>query len=290
MKTVETPELEHMATEIRKDVVRMTGVARAGHLASALSIVDALVFLYWRILNVRPDEPNWPGRDRLVLGKGHGCAALYAALARKGYFDRNELWTFRRLGSMLQGHPETPRTPGVDAPSGSSGMGLGVAAGMALASRTAAADWNVYCILGDGELQEGSVWESVSFASHHGLGNLVLLIDANGLQMEGPCESIMSVEPLDDRLRSFGWDVSRGNGHSMETLGDLLSGKPERDSNKPLAVVLETVAGRGVSMAEEGRFRPAEPLDRENMEKALRELEESSRRNTGKRVSGGERP
>lgn len=275
MKPERKAFLENTALTVRKDIVRMIGVAKAGHLLSSLSLVDLLVYLYWEAMKVRPGDPSWPDRDRLVLSKGHGCPALYAVLANRGYFDREELWNYRRLGSMLQGHPEYPRTPGVDAPSGSLGMGLGIAGGMALALRLEGRNARVFAILGDGELQEGSLWESAMTAAHWKPGNLVAIVDANGMQMEGPVQRVKDIEPLAAKFDAFGWSAATCDGHDMDSIAEAIDNALSHQE-KPSVVLAATISGKGVSMAENGGFRPAEPLGRHAMEESLRELEAMS--------------
>jgi len=285
METERKKALETTALKVRKDIVRMIGVAKGGHLLSSLSIVDLLVFLYWETMDISPDDPLRPDRDRFVLSKGHGCPALYAVLANRGYFDRDELWTYRRLGSMLQGHPEFPRTPGVDAPSGSLGMGLGIATGMALALRTDGKLSRVFAILGDGELQEGSVWESVMTASQWKLHNLVVIVDVNGIQMEGDVRGSKQMEPLANKFESFGWSAVPCDGHDMASIEDALDVSLSKVET-PSVILAATIPGKGVSSAETGKLRPAEPMDRMTMEEALRELEERSEDKTDEAEAG----
>lgn len=262
--------LEIIANTVRKDVVRMTGIARSGHLASSLSIVDILTVLYWNIMEVSPEEPNLVSRDRFVLSKGHGCPALYAVLSHRGFFSREELWNYRRLGAMLQGHPETPRTPGIDSPSGSLGMGIGVANGMALFLKRNGFSSRVFCLAGDGELQEGSLWESLMMASHYKLGNLVLIVDRNMQQSEGRISDIMEIEPLDRKFEAFGWDTVTVDGHDMSALDSVMSSV---SAEKPVAVIAKTIAGKGVSFIESSASGPERTeLTRDLMDQALREL------------------
>ncbi len=263
--------LERRAVDVRKDVVRMIGVARSGHLVSSLSIVDIMTWLYWNVLRVSPEEVSSPSRDRFVLSKGHGCPALYATLANRGFFRREELWSYRRLGAMLQGHPASTRTPGVDASSGSLGMGLGIAVGMALAGRLGKAPYRVVCLAGDGEMQEGAMWEAAMAAHHFSLSKILLIIDRNGVQMEGETEEIMGLEPLDAKLESFGWSVAHADGHDFASLGRALAQTDA--SGLPGAVIARTVPGHGVSFLENGSLRGKDALNRQRVEMALRELE-----------------
>jgi len=264
--------LAKTALEVRKDVVRTIGVANANHLASSLSVVEILVYLYWEVMRVDPQRPNWEGRDRLVFSKGHACPALYAVLARLGFFDREELWSYRRLGSMLQGHPEYRRTPGIDASSGSLGMGLGIAVGMALSLRLRKSASKVYCLLGDGEFQEGVVWESIMNASHYKLDNLTAIVDVNGCQMEGRIENISNLEPMEEKLEAFGWKVLSCDGHDLKELEKVFT-EINMHKGSPTIILARTRPGKGLKKIEEGLLRPTEPVTRLLMEEALRELE-----------------
>jgi transketolase len=270
--TPETDILAEQACAVRRDVVRMIGVARSGHLASSLSIVDLLVWLYWEVLSLRADEPSWEERDRFVLGKGHGCPALYAVLANRSFFPREELWSYRRLGAMLQGFPEVRRTPGVDAPGGSLGQGLGLANGLALALRERTPARSVYCLVGDGELQEGVFWESAMTSAHFSLDNLLLLVDRDGRQMEGATEDIMSLEPLRDKFLAFGWAVEECDGHDFASMREALARLGARRGT-PGCIVAKTVLGKGVSFLENDPSGGRMVLGRDFMDKALRELE-----------------
>ncbi|MBN1333065.1 MAG: transketolase [Synergistales bacterium] len=264
--------LKTVSNTVRQDVIRMAGVARCGNLASSLSIVDILTILYWKEMKIFPEAPNSPERDRFILSKGHGCPALYGALAHRGFFSREELWNYSRLGTMLQGHPQYKITPGVDATTGSLGMGPGIASGMALALRHSTPSPYIYCLTGDGELQSGSFWESVLFASHHGLDKVILIVDLNGLQSEGSTDRILSLEPLSDKFRSFGWEVLRAEGHDFSSLEKAFSSARDQKGS-PSAIIARTVPGKGVSFIEEaaeGANRMV--LSREEMDKALKEL------------------
>jgi transketolase len=278
MEISERRNLERKAVEARKDVVRMTGVARSGYLASSLSAVDILVFLYWKELKIRPDEPLWNERDRFVLGKTHACPALYSVLANRVFFDRKELWNFRRLGSMLQGHPETPRTPGIDASGGSLGMSLGISNGMALALRLDGSDRRIFCLMGDGELQEGSVWESAMQTANLGLDKVTAIIDMNGTQMNQRVDSVKKIEPVRNKFESFGWRVEETDGHDMDGLESVFAETLTKNATDgiPCAVLAHTIPGKGFSMAEMGDIGPFQALDRNMMEQALRELESAS--------------
>ena len=277
MKASVRRELESVALEVRKDVVRMTGLSRSGHLRSCLSVVDIIVYLYWKVLRIRPEEPHWPERDRLVFSKNHACPALYAVLARRGFFEREELWNYRRLGAMLQGRPEHFRTPGVDAPGGSGGMGIGLANGLLMSARMDRLDRRVFCVMGDGELQMGAVWESAMQAASLGSGALTTFVDMNGIQTGGSVESIKRIEPVRKKFEAFGWRVMEVDGHDFRQLEKAVAWSLSGPGESPSAVLAKTVPGKGVTIAEKGLLGPpACPLDRDRMEQALRELESSS--------------
>ncbi len=263
--------LAEKALAVRRDVIRMTGLARSGFPASSLSIVDILVWLYWKAMSLRTDEPSWDDRDRFVLGKGRGCPALYAVLANRSFFPREELWSYRRLGAMLQGFPEVRRTPGVDAPGGSPGQGLGLANGLSLALKGKSPQPSVFCLVGDAELQEGVFWESAMTSAHFSLENIVLIVDRDGRQIDGSTEEIMSLEPLGEKLASFGWAVEECDGHDFNSLDGALSSLRSR-GGRPLCMVARTVSGKGVSFLERDSSG-GRPLSRDFMDEALRELE-----------------
>ena len=200
-------------------------------------------------MRVDPQNPSWEGRDRLVLSKGHTCPALYAVLAQKGFFDREELKKFRHLGAMLQGHPDMKGTPGVDMSTGSLGQGISAAVGMALAAKTQGASWRVFAVLGDGELQEGQVWEAAMFAAHHKLDNLIAVVDNNGLQIDGNVSDVCSVYPIDEKFRAFGWEVFTADGHDFESL-DAAFSAARQVVGKPCVIAQKSVKGKGVSFME----------------------------------------
>lgn len=262
--------LEALAMSIRKDVVRMVGNARSGYVASALSVLDILVYLYERELDVDPKNPKARDRDRLIMGKGHGCPGLYAVLAHRGFFEREALWNFRRLGALLQGRPDGSRTPGVDVSSGAPGLALGIANGVALSMRMDGLKGRVFCVIGDGELQEGSLWESAMTSSHMALDSVTLVVDKNGDQMGGAVDSIKRLEPLEDKFRSFGWNVASTDGHDFSSLDAAFSSI--RDKNgRPSVIIAKTMRGKGVSFFEEGRKKDS-GLSRMETERALEEL------------------
>ncbi|MEW5934342.1 MAG: transketolase [Bacillota bacterium] len=242
-------ELARVARRVRRHIVRMIAGAGSGHPGGSLSCADILVTLYFRVLRVDPRRPGWPDRDRFVLSKGHACPALYAVLAERGFFPLDELWTLRRLGSSLQGHPDMRKTPGVEASTGSLGQGLSVGLGMALAGRLDGAPWRVYVLLGDGEIQEGQVWEAAMAAAHYGVDNLTAILDWNGLQIDGPNDEVMTVRPVADKWRAFGWEVTEIDGHRFDEILEALRWA-RSVRGKPAIILARTVKGRGVSFME----------------------------------------
>ncbi len=242
-------QLVLMAVTIRKHILRMIHRAGSGHPGGALSAADIITALYFDVLNVDPENPDWPDRDRFVLSKGHGCPALYAALAERGFFPVQDLDTLRQLEGHLQGHPDMRKTPGVDACTGSLGQGLSQAVGMALAARLDGAAWKTYALIGDGEMQEGMIWEAAMAASHYGLGSLTAFVDFNGFQIDGRVQCVMNPEPIVDKWRAFGWHTLTIDGHSIsQILGAVAAARAE--PARPTAIVAATVKGKGVSFME----------------------------------------
>ncbi len=237
------------ANKIRIGVIEGTHAAKSGHPGGSLSISDILATLYFSEMNIDPARPDWADRDRLVLSKGHCAPALYAALANRGYFPVEELTTLRKIDSRLQGHPDMTLTPGVDMSAGSLGLGISSAAGMALAAKLAGKDYRVYTIVGDGESEEGQVWEACMFASHYKLDNLCLIIDWNGLQIDGSVEEVMNPTPHDKKLEAFGFHVISVDGHSLEEL-EAAFAEARTVKGKPTAIIAKTVKGKGVSFME----------------------------------------
>jgi len=242
-------ELNVTACRIRTDIVEMLNAAGSGHTGGSLSAADIVTALYFHKMKHDPKNPSWEGRDRFILSKGHAAPVLYAALARSGYFPVEELMTLRKLGSRLQGHPDSKSLPGVEVSTGSLGQGLSIACGLALAGRLDKKDWRVYALLGDGELQEGMVWEAAMTASHYRLSNLTAIVDNNGLQIDGRCSDVMCVDPISDKFRSFGWDVIDIDGHDMAAIIDALD---RAGSHKlgPTAIVARTIKGKGCTLFE----------------------------------------
>ncbi len=245
--------LREHATIIRQLILQSLTEAGSGHLGASLGLADVFTALYFSVLRHDPAKPQWPERDRLVLSIGHAAPVLYATLAHAGYFKTEELQSLRKLGSRLQGHPGRDHgLPGLELSAGSLGQGLSVAIGMALAARFDGLNHTVFVVMGDGELQEGSVWEAAMAASHHHLDNLVAIVDRNGVQIDGPTEKVMHLEPLADKWKSFGWNVAECDGHNREQLIETL--KHRRNATQPLVVLAHTIMGKGIP-AIEGDYR-----------------------------------
>lgn len=242
-------ELRDVTKEMRAHIVEMLAAAGSGHPGGSLSATDIVATLYFKHMRVDPRNPQWEERDRFVLGKGHGAPALYAALAIRGFFPVEDLVTVRKLGSYLQGHPCMSRTPGVDMSTGSLGQGLSVANGMALAGRIDGRDYYVYCVMGDGEIEEGQVWEAAMSAAHYKLDHVIAFVDHNGLQIDGSNEQVMSVMPIDEKFRAFGWHVQVIDGHDLDAI-DAAVAEAKRCEGKPSVIVCNTVKGKGVSFME----------------------------------------
>ena len=260
--------LEEQAVQLRRDIVEMIHAAKAGHPGGSLSAVDMITALYFHVMRIDPQNPRWEDRDRFVLSKGHACPALYAALARRGFFDPKHLTTLRQYHSILQGHPDMNKTPGIDISSGSLGNGLAIGVGMAMSGRLHHQDYMTYVLLGDGEVQEGMGWEAAMAAHHHDLGNLVAIVDCNGVQINGWVNEIMTVEPLADKWRAFGWNVVEVNGHNMKDLLTVLH--TAKTMRHPTVILMRTVKGRGVSFMEDDcKWHGNSPSDEELVQAIL---------------------
>ncbi len=278
----ELEELQRMARQVRADIVKSVAHAGGGHIGGPLSATDMLVALYFKLMNVRPDEPRWEDRDRFVLSKGHSSIALYSVMAARGYFPREELMTFDRMGSRLQGHPEMNELPGVDMSTGSLGQGISAALGMALGAKLLGKDGlRVYCMVGDGECQEGSVWEAAFVAERYRLDNLVVLVDFNKLQQYGWQGEVAGQrlppwkrERLPEIWRAFGWRVVEVDGHDFTQLLDALyEAKGQVGSGVPTCIVAHTIKGKGVSFMENSFVWHAKVPNKAELEAALVELE-----------------
>ena len=242
-------DLAKIANQIRIDIIKETNAAGSGHPGGSLSATDILTVLYFDKMNVDPDNPRDPDRDRFVLSKGHIAPGLYATLAERGFFPVEDLLTLRKADSHLQGHPNMNDTPGVDMSTGSLGQGLSVANGMALAGKLDGKDYYVYVIMGDGEIQEGQIWEAAMSAGHYHLDNLIAFVDHNGLQIDGPNDQVMTVNPIGDKFAAFGWNVIGIDGHDLEAISDAVDAA-KAQKGKPTVIVAETVKGKGVSFME----------------------------------------
>jgi transketolase len=266
-------ELRRLALATRKDIVRMTTAAGSGHPSTSLSAVEILTVLYFGVLKHDPTNPAWPDRDRFILSKGHGAPLLYSLMARTGYFPSDQLMSLRKLNSPLQGHPEVQRLPGVEASTGSLGQGLSIGVGTALAARVDHKDYRVYVLTGDGELNEGQVWEAVMSAAHFKIDNLTAIVDRNGQQQDGWVKDVLDTEPLVDKWRSFGWHTIDINGHSLEQVLKAFD-EAKTVKGKPTAIIARTVKGKGVSFLENNTNAHGVPLKPEQMEQALKEIEQ----------------
>lgn len=263
-----------LARAIRIDALDMTRRGRSSHIGSVLSVADIIAALYGCVLRVRPREPDWPQRDRVILSKGHAGAGVYAALAESGFFDISVLEQHCADGSVLSGHVSHKGVPGVEFSTGSLGHGLGVSAGMAFAGKSNAADHRVYCVMSDGECDEGSTWEAAMFASHHGLSNLVAVVDYNGIQSLAPVSETLALEPFTDKWRAFGWTVHEVDGHDHDALKSVMDVDPST-TDLPTLVVARTTKGKGVSFMEGSVLWHYRSPQGEEFEAALAELEAS---------------
>ncbi|MEM2094424.1 MAG: transketolase [Candidatus Bathyarchaeia archaeon] len=264
-------ELNAKARMFRRQILEITFAAGSGHPGGSLSSIDIITALYYNVLRVDPKNPNWPDRDRFVLSKGHVCPALYVVLADLGFFPKEALMTLRKLGSILQGHPDMHKTPGVEMSTGSLGQGLSVSCGMALAARLDGKSYRVYCLMGDGEIQEGNIWEGAMLAAHKKLDNLTAILDRNRLQIDGNTEQVMSLEPLYDKWRAFGWNVLEIDGHDMYQILDALD-LAKRTKNRPTIIIANTIKGKGVSFMENQVGYHGRALTKDEMTKAMEEL------------------
>ena len=249
-----------------------SGPNRKIHIGPALSYTDILVSLYYHIMKVNPKEPRWMDRDRFVLSKGHGCISLYAVLADLGFFSKDFMGKVRHIGSILQGHPDMKKTPGIDMTTGSLGNGLGAGVGMALSAKFDKRDSTVFVMIGDGELNEGVIWEACETASKYGLDNLIAVIDKNNLQSSGCCEDIMPFSDLDLKWKSFGWDTAEMDGHNIQQILHTIGLLKERKNGKPKVIIAHTVKGKGVSFMENDNNWHQRPITEDEMKKAIKEI------------------
>ncbi|MBW2983720.1 transketolase [Candidatus Woesearchaeota archaeon] len=263
--------LKERAKQIRTDVLEMTTKAGSGHPGGSLSAADIITTLYFHKLKHNPKKPNWPDRDRFILSKGHACPALYSALARTGYFDVKKLKTLRKLGSILQGHPERHRCPGVEASTGPLGQGLSFANGVALAGRLDKKDYKVYVLMGDGEIQEGQVWEAALTAAHYKLNNVIGIVDSNKLQIDGKVKDVKNVEPIAAKFKAFGWDTIEINGHDFNQIMNALD-KASKQKLKPTMIIANTIKCKGICFMEDRAEWHGKALSKEQLPDALKAL------------------
>ena len=273
MEQKRATELAIIANKVRKNAVTAVYSAASGHPGGSLSIADLVTYLYCEVMNVDAKNPKMADRDRLVLSKGHTCPALYSILAYKGFFPEEDLKTFRKSDSYLQGHPDMNKVPGIDMSTGSLGQGISAAGGMALSAKLDNKDYRVYTILGDGELEEGQVWEQAMFAAHYGLDNLTAFIDFNGLQIDGDITKVMNPTPIDKKFESFGWNVVICDAHDFNSLENAVN-EAKATKGKPTAVIMKSVKGKNVSFMENNAGWHGSAPNSEQYEQAMAELDE----------------
>ena len=273
MDTAKLAHLQEIARRVRAGILVGTYHAKSGHPGGSLSIADILSYLYFEEMNVDPKNPKWEGRDRFVLSKGHTAPALYAVLAERGYFPKEDLATLRKIDSYLQGHPDMKGTPGVDMTTGSLGLGISAACGMALSAKYKKEDHRVYASLGDGETEEGQVWEAAMFAAHYKLDNLVAFVDWNGLQIDGRIADVMDPTPHDKKLAAFGWHVISIDAHNFEEIAAALA-EARTVKGKPTAIIARSVKGKGVSFMEDQVDWHGKAPNAEQFVAAMKELGE----------------
>lgn len=269
---MDNKQLEIKAYNIRKNAVTAVYSASSGHPGGSLSIADLMAVLYFDEMNVDPQNPKMEDRDRLVLSKGHCSPALYGTLAEAGFFDKEELKSFRKIDSRLQGHPDMKNIPGVDMTTGSLGLGISAACGMALSGKVYRKDYRVYAILGDGEIEEGQVWEAAMYAPHYKLDNLCIFVDSNGLQIDGATKDVMNSEPLDKKFEAFGWNVIKIDGHSYDEIKSAIA-TAKKTKGMPTAVIMKTTKGKGVSYMENAVGWHGVAPNEEEYNKAIAELD-----------------
>lgn len=274
MEKAKLEMLKEKALNIRLGALEGIYSASSGHPGGSLAIADILSYLYFSEMNVNPENPADPDRDRLVLSKGHTAPALYAALAEKGYFDKSLLSTLRKFESILQGHPDMKHIPGIDMSTGSLGQGFSAANGIALAGKIDKKDYRVYAILGDGESEEGQIWEAAMFGAHYKLDNLCAIVDNNGLQIDGKVTEVMNPTPLDEKFLAFGWNVYTIDGHNFDEIADALE-KAKTVKGKPTAIIANCVKGKGVSFMENQVGWHGSAPNKEQYEQAIAELKAS---------------
>lgn len=273
MEKSEIKNLEEIAKKCRCDVINMITEAKSGHPGGSLSCIDILVALYFGgVLNHSPQDPKFENRDRFILAKGHAAPALYAILGECGYFEKDNFSTLRKVGSILQGHPDMHKCPGVEVSTGSLGQGLSISCGEALGLKMNGSLANVFTLLGDGELQEGQVWEAAMFASHYSLDNLIAIVDNNGLQIDGKVDDVLSLGNISNKFQSFGWETYEVDGHNIQEIINLLNDIKMRKTHKPKCVIAKTIKGKGVSFMENQAQWHGKAPNSEQAKQALDEL------------------
>lgn len=271
MKINNISELKKIANEVRIGIIEEVYNAQSGHPGGALSVADILTVLYFNEMNVDEKNPDMPNRDRLVLSKGHASPALYSVLANRGFFEKDKLKTFRKIDSNLQGHPDKNKVKGVDMTTGSLGQGLSAANGMALAGKLNKSNYRVYCILGDGELEEGQIWEAAMTSHHYKLDNLCVIVDNNNLQIDGKVEDVMNIYPIEDKFKSFGFETIQIDGHNITQIMEAL-GQARKTKGKPTAIIAKTVKGKGVSYMENQAGWHGKAPNEDEYKRAINEL------------------
>jgi transketolase len=271
MTDAEVCELRAIAARLRVNILRMIQAAGSGHPGGSLSAIDVVAYLYFRHMRINPALPDWEARDRFVLSKGHCSPALYAALAARGYFAEEVLWTLRDIGSLLQGHPDMKGAPGIDMTAGSLGQGFSAATGMALGGKFQGKDFRVYALLSDGEIEEGLVWEAAMSAAHYKLDRLVAVVDSNRQQSDGWISGIMTIEPMEDKWRAFGWEVARIDGHDFREIERALQWAMAENA-KPHVIIANTVKGKGVAEMEDNPAWHSRTMTTEMLEAYTQEI------------------
>ena len=274
MDKIKKTELEKIACKVRQNIIKLVYTASSGHPGGSLSIADIITYLYFEEMqNIDSKNPKNPERDRFVLSKGHCAPALYSVLYEKGFLTEENMKDFRQVGGILQGHPDMKHIPGIDMTTGSLGQGLSVATGMCLAGKLDKKDYRVYCVLGDGEIEEGQVWEAAMSASHYNLDNLCVIVDNNNLQIDGEIGNVLSPYPIDEKFKSFGFNVININGNNFDEIENAMN-KAKQCKEKPTAIIAKTIKGKGVSFMENEAGWHGKAPNEEQYKKALNELEE----------------
>ena len=270
LEPLEKQELEQKARKVREDIIEEVYSAKSGHPGGSLSIADILTVLYFREMNIQPENPDWEERDRFVLSKGHCSPALYSCLANRGFFPVEDLKGFRNINSYLQGHPDKNKAPGVDMTTGSLGQGLSAANGMAIAGKVDKKEYRVYCVLGDGEIEEGQIWEAAMAASQYQLDNLCVIVDNNNLQIDGTIEEVMSSYPIDEKFRSFGFQVINIDGHDIEEIIKAFE-VAKNVKGKPTCIIAKTTKGKGITFMENQAGWHGKAPNEEQYQQAIKE-------------------